>query len=140
MINKEQMFDRLLEADSSFQPQWEAFRQEWKEESDNVLYLALGELAQHIIRRLEQNEVVGLQEVFGGVESWHVDGDSYVREAASIGLLESIQNYLGGQEPNKRQRALLATIERHLGSESTRWWKKLYRYWDGDETALGFET
>lgn len=69
-------------------------------------------------------------DIFAVVECWHTEGDDYVKQAATIGFLESLQNLSGG---NDRQ---IATIEPWLGLETRRWWDKLDRFWDGDVVAL----
>jgi len=132
------MFEPLLQADPSFRPKWDAFCAEWTGEAEPPLYLALGDLAAHLIERLGRGNTEAFGRVFAVVEQWHVRGDAYVAEAASIGLLESIQNNLGGQDRAHRSQegARTADFEPWLGPETKRWWEKLYRYWDGDRTAL----
>ena len=62
-------------------------------------------------------------------------------EAATIGLLEALQNVLGGNKRNKGFRGVRASdIEVYLGPETRRWWNKLYRFWHGDSKALSFDT
>lgn len=84
----------------------------------------------------------GFEPVFAVIEYWHVRGDTYVADAASIGLLESIQNRLGGNDrahlSSKGVRA--ADFELWLGPETKRWWDKLHRFWEGDLTALQANT
>jgi hypothetical protein len=71
--------------------------------------------------------------IFAVVERWHTEGDAYVAEAASIGLLESLQNQSGGSDRKAD------TVERWLGPKAYYCWKKLDRYWDGDAEALQSE-
>jgi len=65
-----------------------------------------------------------LQSIFQAVEDWHINGDPYVREAASIGLLEDLQNtnVVGDNVPAK--------VLRYLGPESMRWWRKVLDFWE----------
>lgn len=60
------------------------------------------------------------------VERWHREGDSYVKEAATIGLLEGIQNIAGNRFDPKR-------FACWLKAESKRWWDKLNRFWNGED-------
>ena len=129
-ITRDTMFEPLLAADPSFQPHWNEFLAEWDDEPDLPLYLALGSLAEHLLQRLMENDTEGFDSIFAVVEDWHTNGDSYVREAASIGLLESLQNHSGGSDRRT------TTVEPWLGSESKLWWDKLDRFWEGDEKAL----
>jgi hypothetical protein len=87
VIEREQMFDPLLLADPSFVPVWNAFTAEWKDEAQLPQYEALSALARHLIQKLECGDTANFESTFGVVELWHVAGDQYVREAATIGLL-----------------------------------------------------
>lgn len=133
MITGATMFEPLLAADPSFQSNWTEFLAEWGDERDPPIYLALSSLAEHLLRRLKVNDTEGFDRIFAVVELWHTEGDAYVREAASIGLLESLQNLSGGSDRRP------TTVEPWLGTESKRWWDKLDRYWAGDTNALRFE-
>ena len=133
-ITRETMFEPLLEADPSFQHRWTEFLDEWQDEPDLPLYLALMEFAEHLLRRLLNQDTQGFDRVFAVVERWHTEGDAYVAEAASIGFLESVQNISGG---SKRRGT---TVEEWLGPESKRWWDKLDSFWEGDDKALRFES
>lgn len=133
MIQRDTMFDPLLAADPSFQPRWNEFLADWGDETDLPLYLALSSLAEHLLKRLRGKDTEGFDRIFAVVERWHTEGDAYVREAASIGFLESLQNQSGGS------RGRPATVEPWLGHESKRWWQKLDRFWEGDEKALRFD-
>ncbi|MDR6955263.1 hypothetical protein J2X65_004642 [Ancylobacter sp. 3268] len=130
LITRSVMFEPLLAADPSFRPRWNEFIAEWEEEGDFPLYLALHSLAEHILERHKDGDTVRFSDIFAVVECWHTEGDDYVKEAATIGFLESLQNLSGG---NDRQ---IATIEPWLGLETRRWWDKLDRFWDGDVVAL----
>lgn len=141
MIARSEMFAPLLEADPSFEPRWRTFVADYSDEPELPLYLALGDLAQHLIERQQRGDANGFDKVFGVVERWHTEGDAYVSEAASIGFLESLQNQLGGNERGKAVNGVRASdFEPYLGPESRRWWEKLYRFWDGDGAALRFDS
>ena len=55
-------------------------------------YLRLAEFARHLILLWQAGRVAELTQAFGAIERPHVDGDDYVREAATLGLLETLQN------------------------------------------------
>ena len=130
LITRETMFEPLLAADPSFQPCWTEFASEYNDEPELPLYLALSSLARHLLARLEGGDTTGFDRIFAVVEEWHANGDAYVREAASIGLLEDLQNLSGGSGIRP------VTVEQWLGPESRRWWDKLDCYWEGDTKAL----
>lgn len=141
MIVRDEMFTPMLEADPTFGDQWQAFKADYSDESELPQYIALGELAIHIIDRMRRGDVANFNKVFAVVELWHVDGDAYVREAATIGFLEALQNHLGGNDRAKGQDGIRASdFENYLGPESRIWWDKLYRFWEGDAAALRSDT
>lgn len=141
MIDRAQMFVLLLEADPKFEPRWERFLADYGDDPELPVYIALGELAEHLIERQRRDDTEGFDQVFDVVEQWHVEGDDFVAEAASIGFLECLQNQLGGNKRGQEIRGVrVSDFEPYLGCESRRWWEKLYRYWDGDEAALRFDT
>ncbi|MFA6113116.1 MAG: hypothetical protein WC729_03970 [Sphingomonas sp.] len=147
LITRSEMFELLLVADPSFRSRWDAFLAEWSEEEETKedglpLYLAQDSLAEHLIQRLGAGDTDGFDAVFDVVERWHVEGDAYVSEAASIGLLESLQNQLGGDDRRYKTRkgVRASDFERWLRPETRKWWDKLYRFWGGDNRALRFDS
>ena len=119
------MLAPVIAASPSFVPTWSAFVEEWQDDPNGLpLYLVLSDLAGHIAQLIEEHAEAELQSIFQAVEDWHVNGDAYVREAASIGLLEDLQNtgVVGEDVP--------ARVIRFLGPESTRWWNKVLAFWE----------
>lgn len=133
VIGRQDMMRLLLEADPSFAPRWAAFLTEWAGEADPPLYVALGDLARHLIRRLETGDAAGLDGVFAVVERWLADGDPFVREAATIGLLEDLQN----QSLHRTTRP--SDVEPWLGPESRLWWDRVARFF-ARGVPIGSET
>ena len=86
------MFDVLLEVDPTFQPVWDAFLDKWRDQIELPLYLALGDLARHVVGKLASGRTDELLQIFTVVERWLANGDELVQEAATIGLLEDLQN------------------------------------------------
>ena len=141
VIGPSEMFAPLLEADPSFESRWQRFLADYGNEPDPPLYIALGELAEHLIQRRQRGDTEGFDNIFNVVERWHTEGNSYVSEAASIGFLESLQNLLDGDGRGiSVQGVRAADFEPYLGPESRRWWEKLYRFWEGDTAALRFDS
>jgi hypothetical protein len=131
MITKDDMMGVLLDANPSFAPQWQAFLQEWHAEADLPLYLALADFARHLIGMIERGDTARLPAVFAAVERLHIEGEHYVREAATVGLLEDLQNlnlHKHGTDPEQ--------FRPYLGPESARWWNKLYRFWEHGELLI----
>jgi hypothetical protein len=129
MIAKADMMNVLLKACPSFAPEWEAFQEEWRDDSKDLpLYLILGDFAQHIVVIMERGETAQLVEIFKAVEQLHVDGDDFVQEAATVGLLEDLQNHnahRNGTDPEQ--------FRPYLGPESEYWWNKVDRFWQYGE-------
>ena len=65
------------------------------------------------------------------IEELHLDGDAYVREATTIGLLEGIQNVWSNANVDPE---LFAP---YLLPESARWWRSLNDFWAGKSKFVG---
>ncbi|MEP7006666.1 MAG: hypothetical protein ABI810_11840 [Sphingomonas bacterium] len=123
-IPRERMFEPLLVADPSFQPAWERFCDEWRDEEVELPnYLALCDLARHLIGKLAAGETEAFPAVFDVVERWHVEGDPYVQEAATIGLLEDLQNEALHHTTRPGE------FERWLRPVSRKFWARVAQYW-----------
>jgi len=131
MITKDNMIPRMLVALPSFQPKWDSFLNEWKAATEDQLgdplplYLLLAELAGHLIKKLEDGDSVELAAAFQEIEEWQVDGDSYVYEAAVVGVLEDLQNTHLHRSTTPDQ------FERFLGARSKISWAELNSFWGG---------
>jgi len=123
MITESEMMQPLLQACPSFQSEWEAFLSDWSEETEKPLYLALGNLARHLISMLAARDTAGLTRAFKVVERWHLEGDAFVREAATVGLLENLQN------TSQHESTSPSEFEPFLLPESLNWWRKIDRFW-----------
>ncbi|HEV7689882.1 MAG TPA: hypothetical protein VGO52_03625 [Hyphomonadaceae bacterium] len=128
-FNRETMMAPLLDACPSFWPAWQSFLDDWGAERDMPMYIALGDLAVHLLGLLAFGKTSEFDTVFEVVERWHVDGDAYVREAATIGLLEGIQNVTLNRDPDR-----LPEFVQWLRPVTRKWWFKLIAYWDGRGT------
>lgn len=128
MITKDQMIPLLLEACPSFQADVEAHRNDYGEE---ILYVVLGDFAHHLLSLFRQHQIDKLPAVGRVIERLYVEGDSYVREAATIGLLEGIQNVWSNQggEPE--------VFVSYLLPVSAKWWQSLNDFWDGKVRFVG---
>ena len=123
MICEHEMFELLLTKLPSFQLAWNAFCAEWAGEEDLPIYLALNDIARHLIHKLEVGDTTDFSSVFFVVELWHVDGDDTVRVAATVGLLEDLQNQ------NLYTIGTPSQFLPWLGPETQRFWKKVEAFW-----------
>lgn len=118
----------LVLSSPSFQAAVEEHRAFYEEE---ILYGLLGDFARHLLQLHREGHTEQFPAVASVIERLHVEGDGYVREAATIGVLEGIQNVWAneGAEPEDFCRFLLP--------ESRRWWEELNAFWRGERHYVG---
>ena len=122
-MTNDQVMPLLLSACPSFSTRWEEHRAFYEDEQ--LLYIDLGEFAHHLIELEKANRTEEFPAVFEIIERMHVDGDDYVKEAATIGMLEGIQNVAGnsGIDPER--------FAKYLKPESAKRWRQLNKFWEG---------
>lgn len=123
----------LLGACPSFLPVWYEIEDEHRDahsQGGRLCYLDAGDFARHVVEMHRSNHRRWLQNAFDIIERMHVEGDDYVRELATIGYLEDIENMAGhaGVDPT--------VFEQHLGTESQRWWEGLEAFWSGKRPTV----
>jgi hypothetical protein len=123
-FDRSNMFEPLLRADPSFHGKWQTFQEEYRSDDELPLYLALSELARHLIEDLETGNTHRFDAVFNVVERWHIEGDPYVKEAATVGLLEDLQN------GHLHRKTLPDDFLPWLQPETLVWWTKVHDFWD----------
>ena len=125
MIQRSDVMPMLLAACPSFGPAWDAYRADDTYEV-GLLYIDLGEFARHVVTLWQAGQTEELAPAFDTVERLQLEGDDFVREAATIGLLEGLQN-------NAEHAGVDAKVFRqYVGPESARWWAALDRFWAGE--------
>ncbi len=129
MITKEQVMPLLLEACPSFTEKWEEHRAFYDDE--DLLYVDLGEFAHHLVELHKTNQTREFPAVFEVIERLHLEGDDFVKEAATIGMLEGIQNVAGNSGLNPEE------FSQYLKAESAKWWRQLNDFWDGKIPNVG---
>ena len=100
MITSAQIIPMLIEACPTFQ------------NSEDLAYNALGNFARHLLDLYQRHQTDSFPAVTHVIERLHIEGDQYVGEAATIGLLEGIQNVWGNNDVDPELFAI------HLSSES----------------------
>ncbi len=132
-IEKDEMMAPLLVACPSFQEQWEEFHEEWfnnpilyEDGGDGSLpyYLALSDLAVHLIAKLEAGDTKEFAGVFDVVEDWIVRGSRYVSEAAVVGLLEDLTD-----EALYRKRQVSDFVP-WMGQTTRKWLPEVIEFWE----------
>ena len=112
----------IVQACPSFRPAWEAHL---LQHGDDLLYIAAGELADHLLMLHRDGDASTFPALAAAIEQLHVDGSPWVKEFATIGVLEAIQNTWGNSRVDPE---LFAA---YLGPESLRWWQGLNNFWSG---------
>ncbi len=124
MIDKQQAMQLIVEACPSFEPLWV---QHLEEHGDDLMYIAAGDFARHLLTLFLDGRHDRFPGLGRAIELLHRDGSTWVREFATIGILESIQNVWSnsGTDPS--------SFVPYLGQESRRWWNGLNGFWLGQE-------
>jgi hypothetical protein len=128
-ITKDQVMPLLLEVCPTFTQKWEDSRASY--EGESLLYVELGAFAHHLVELHKLNRTDEFPAVFDVIERLHVEGDGYVKEAATIGLLEGMQNVAGNSGVNPEE------FLEHLKPESKKWWRQLNNFWEGKVPFTG---
>ena len=122
-IKKADMIPLMLEACPVLKPQWDEYLAERKDDADPPLYPFIDEIANHVVGLVDRGEYDDLAAIFDVVERWHLEGEHYVREAATIGFLEGIVSW---EEKHREQQKVL---ESWFRPETARFWVKLHNFW-----------
>ena len=122
------MLPLLLEACPSFQAAWDEHR---RQHGDELLYIALGCFADHLLELYRQHHTEVFPAVAEVVERLHIEGEHYVQEAATIGLLEGIQNGWSNQKVDPE------LFSHYLLPVSAKRWQSLNSFWSGKSKFVG---
>lgn len=112
----------LIEACPGFSEAWARHVQE---HGNHLLYVAAGEFAEHLLGVYQSNDSSSLPAVGEDIEKLHVNGSPWVKEFATIGLLEGIQSVWANSNVDPE------LFQPFLGPESRRWWAGLNKFWSG---------
>ena len=119
MITRAEIVPMLIEACPTFLSE------------DELPYVSLGDFARHLLELHRRHETETFPAVAWVIERFLIEGDDYVREAATIGLLEGIQNVWGNNDVDPEE------FTPHLLPESRRWWIELNAFWRGERRYVG---
>lgn len=127
MLEANQVPQLLIAACPAFD---EPYREHAAEQGEELLYVAAGVFAELLLtlnKAGQDDQLVRAAEV---IERLHVEGTPWVKEFATIGILEAVQNVWSndGTDPE--------LFARYLGPESLRWWTGLNNFWDGSSPVV----
>jgi hypothetical protein len=128
MITKDKMLPMLVEACPSFANKLHEHRDFFEEE---ITYTELGVFANHLVDLHKQNKTDEFLNIFDVIEKLHIEGDEFVKEAATIGLLEGLQNIAGNQDLNPE------IFFKYLKPVSVMRWNELNKFWNGESQFVG---
>ncbi|MEO9324347.1 hypothetical protein ABFT23_12710 [Nocardioides sp. C4-1] len=100
------------------------------DDAGELPYLDASTLAVHVVDLVRAGRSDVLGPFFAAVERLHLEGDGDVTTLATIGYLESLQNYAGHAGLDTSVFLPL------LGPESARWWRGLDAFWAGEAPAV----
>jgi hypothetical protein len=128
MITKPQVIPLLVESSPSFQAAVDKHMAFYEEE---IHYTLLADFARHVLDLHREGRTAQFSVIAQVIERLHTEGDHYVREAATIGVLEGIQNVWAndGVDPE--------LFKTHLLPVSRRWWDELNAFWRGERRYVG---
>jgi hypothetical protein len=101
------------------------------EENRELPYVILGDFTRFLLEAFQRKDESLLKDAAALIERLHIEGDGYVKEAATIGLLEGIQNTWPDSGVDSE------TIASYLLPESRRWWNSLNRFWNKEIPYVG---
>jgi hypothetical protein len=122
LITKEQVIPLLMEACPSYRP---------VPEDEDLLYVILGNFARHLLELQRENHTEEFPAIARVIERLHIEGDKFVREAATIGLLEGIQSVWSHTEIDPE------LFRPYLLPVSTKWWQSLNDFWSDKSKFVG---
>lgn len=127
MVDQTDIMPMLLEACPSFRSKWEQIDADEK----RLVYICLGEFAHHLLALYRAGSIGEFASVSEAIERLHVQGSPAAQEAATIGLLEAIQNVWGnnGVDPE--------LFKPFLKEQSGLWWEQLNLFWQGAIPYVG---
>lgn len=126
LIEKEHIAPLLLKACPSFKVVYEA------SDDKELDYIIAGEFARHLLTLYKEQKTSEFSLVAKLIEDFHVKGDAYVREYATIGILEDIQNVWVNNNVDPEKFACF------LFPKSKAYWQSLNDFWDGKVPFVGF--
>ncbi len=125
-IEKQEVMNLLLKACPSYKERWnDYFTESYSDGEEQLLYVDLGDFAHHLIDIYKTDKLIEFPEIFEVIEQLHINGDEYVKEAATIGMLEGIQNVSSNDDLNPE------VFIKYLKPESLKWWNHLNAFWSG---------
>ncbi|GAA4669464.1 DUF7674 family protein [Nocardioides nanhaiensis] len=134
MITRDDVVPLLLAACPSFAAVWADLEHDplvVEDDGTRLHYADAGRVADHLVGRFVAGDRVEVAAALAVVERMHLEGDAYVRELATIGYLEDLQD-----AARRHPACAPEQLEPLLGAESLRWWRGLDAFWSGQAPTV----
>ena len=128
MIKENEILPMIVEACPSFADKLREHREVLQEE---ITYTELGAFANYLVDLYKQEKTDDFVEIFEVVEKLHIEGNEFVKEAATIGFLEGLQNIAGNRDLEPE------VFYKYLKPISAKWWNELNKFWNGENQFIG---
>lgn len=128
MILREEIPELLVEALPSFH---ESCAESVSLYGADNYYAVAGALADHLLILHRQNGHTQFATLAAAIEKLHIDGEPYVAELATIGILEGIQDVWRNSSADPEEFAMF------LLPVSRQWRRSLNRFWNGEIGYVG---
>lgn len=127
MIEQKEAMSILVQACPSFAHTWQTHV---REHGNDLQYAAAGEFASHLLSLYEAQDTSCFPAVAEAVERLRLEGSTWVKEFATVGILEAVQNVWWNKNADPE------SFGHYLGTESRRQWQNLTDAWE-DAAPLG---
>lgn len=124
MIPVRDIVPKLLLACPTAKPAWDDHVESWAGQKRGH-YNDISVFAHHIVNSFREARTEEFPEFFATLEELLQDGDAEVKDLASIGIIEDIQNIASHEEHGYQ------VFERWLGPLSHHAWREVEIIWEG---------
>lgn len=131
-MNEQISEDRVLEVLFRHIPEFKTLAESELDEEDCKLgYIVAGSFARFLLDSYKENKTQILKSAAEFIEELYIKGNDKVKELATIGYLEGIQNVWGNNDTEP------AIYYEYLLPESRKWWNQLNKFWNAEVKYVG---
>ena len=123
------MIPILLERCPGFAPAWQKHREEWGQKQAGI-YNDLAKFVHFLVKSYGQGETDSFPAVFEAVEVFIVEGDEETKNAAALGILETLQCVASWKPFGAR------AFVKWLGPKSREAWAEIEEMWRGKNSLM----
>lgn len=131
LITREEVLQALIDAHPPFKKRFEEDKDSYYSDGDVLLYAVASDIADEVVDLSKRNDGPALKSIFNFIETLLEKGDDYVKELATVGFLEDIQNHAEWAEMDRTK------LIPYLGINSQKAWDDLDNFWSGRAPLVG---